>query len=315
MTVDRVTTNTQSQYLLSQIMKANVARDTTQAQVASGKVSTDYVGIGDKTAALEGARAAAARADAYASNTQLAVTQTDLQDTQLTTLSGLAEQLKEAISTAVGDSDGTNLMATADDIFQQASSILNSTDANGNYIYGGGQGNTKPFAATSLSDLATGTVSSFFQNGTQKTSVLVGDGQSVQIGVLASDIGTQLMTALQSLQNADSPSGSLDGSLTSTQTADLTNNILPSATTAYTDLNTATAANGETYSRLQDDVTAQQSLSTLYKGFVSDIEDADMTQAATKLSLNQTALQAALEVSAKLGQLSLLNYLPTTTTG
>jgi flagellar hook-associated protein 3 FlgL len=76
------------------------------------------------------------------------------------------------------------------------------------------------------------------------------------------------MTALQSLQNADSPSGSLDGSLTSTQTADLTNNILPSATTAYTDLNTATAANGETYSRLQDDVTAQQSLSTLYKGFV-----------------------------------------------
>ena len=315
MTVDRVTTNTQSQYLLSQIMKANVALDTTQAQVASGKVSTDYVGIGDKTAALEGARAAAARADAYASNTQLAVTQTDLQDTQLTTLSGLAEQLKEAISTAVGDSDGTNLMATADDIFQQASSILNSTDANGNYIYGGGQGNTKPFTATSLSDLATGTVSSFFQNGTQKTSVLVGDGQSVQIGVLASDIGTQLMTALQSLQNADSPSGSLDGSLTSTQTADLTNNILPSATTAYTDLNTATAANGETYSRLQDDVTAQQSLSTLYKGFVSDIEDADMTQAATKLSLNQTALQAALEVSAKLGQLSLLNYLPTTTTG
>ena len=296
-------------------MKANVALDTTQAQVASGKVSTDYVGIGDKTAALEGARAAAARTDAYATNTQLAVTQTDLQDTQLTTLSSLAEQLKTAISTAVGNSDGTGLMTTAQDIFQQASSILNSTDANGNYIYGGGQGNTKPFTATSLSDLATGTVSSFFQNGTQKTSVLVGDGQSVQIGVLASDIGTQLMTALQSLQNADSPSGSLDGSLTSTQTADLTNNILPSATTAYTDLNTATAANGETYARLQDDVTAQQSLSTLYKGFVSDIEDADMTQAATKLSLNQTALQAALEVSAKLGQLSLLNYLPTTTTG
>ena len=313
MTVDRVTTNTQSQYLLSQIMKANVALDTTQAQVASGKVSTDYAGIGDKTAALEGARAASARADAYATNTQLAVTQTDLQDTQLTTLSSLAEQLKTAISTAVGNSDGTGLMTTAQDIFQQASSILNSTDANGNYIYGGGQGNTKPFTATSLSDLAAGTVSSFFQNGTQKTSVLVGDGQSVQIGVLASDIGTELMTALKNLANADSPSSSLDSSLTGTQTTNLTDNVLPSATTAYTGLNNATAANGETYTRLQDDVTAQQSLSTLYKGFVSDIEDADMTQAATTLSLNQTALQAALEVSAKLGQLSLLNYLPTST--
>jgi flagellar hook-associated protein 3 FlgL len=315
MTVDRVASNAQSQYLLSQIMKANTALDTVTAQVASGKVSSDYTGIGDKTASLEAARAAAARADAYATNTQLAVTQTDLQDAQLTTLSSLAEQLKEAITTAAGNGDGTGLMTTAQDVFEQASSILNATDSNGNYIYGGGQGNTKPFTATSLSDLTSDTVSNFFQNGSQKKSVLVGDGQSVQIGVLASDVGTELMTALQNLANADSPSGSLDGSLTSTQTDNLTNNVLPSATQAYTDLNDATATNGETYSRLKDDVTNQQSLSTLYKGFVSDIEDVDMTKAATNLNQAQTALQAALEVTAKLGQLSLLNYLPTTTSG
>jgi flagellar hook-associated protein 3 FlgL len=314
MTVDRIATNTQAHYLLSQVMNANSALDTTQAQIASGKVSTNYVGIGDKTAALEAARAAAARADAYASNTQLAVTQTDLQNTQLTTLSSLAQQLKEAISTAVGNSDGTNLMATANDIFQQASAILNSTDSNGSYIYGGGQGNGKPFAATSLSDLTGGSVSSFFQNGTQKKSVQVGDGQNVQVGVLASDIGSQLMSALKNLAAADSPSGSLDGSLTSTQTANLTDNVLASATTAYTNLNSATAVNGDAYNRLKDAVTNQQSLSTLYKGFVSDIEDVDMTQAVTKLNQNQVALQAALEVTAKLGQLSLLNYLPANTT-
>jgi len=315
MSVDRIATNTQAHYLLSQVMNANSALDTTQAQIASGKVSTDYVGIGDKTAALEAARAAAARADAYASNTQLAVTQTDLQDTQLTTLSSLAEQLKEAITTATGNADGSGLMATARAVFDQAASILNSADFNGNYIYGGGQGNAKPFTATALSDLAGGSVSSFFQNGTEKKSVLVGDGQSMQIGVLASDVGTQLMTALKNLANADSPSGSLDGSLTNDQVTNLADNVLLSATQAYTDLNTATAVNGDTYNRLGDAVTNQQSLSTLYKGFVSDIEDADMTQAATKLSQNQVALQAALEVTAKLGQLSLLNYLPTTTTG
>ena len=314
MTVDRVATNTQAQYLLSQIMNANSALDTTQAQVASGKVSTNYVGIGDKTAALEAARAAAARADAHASNTQLAVTQTDLQNTHLTTLSNLAEELKQALTGAAGNSDGTNLMATANDVFQQASAILNSTDANGNYIYGGGQGDAKPFTATSLSDLTSASVASFFQNGAQKRSVLVGDGQSVQVGLLASDIGSELMSALRNVANADSPSGSLDGSLTSAQTANLTDNVLPSATTAYTDLNTATGTNGDTYNRLKDSVANQQSLSTLYKGFVSDIEDVDMTQAVTKLNQNQVALQAALAVSAKLGQLSLLNYLPATTT-
>jgi flagellar hook-associated protein 3 FlgL len=121
------------------------------------------------------------------------------------------------------------------------------------------------------------------------------------------------MTALKNLANADSPSGSLDGSLTDTQTTNLTDNVLPSATQAYTDLNAATAVNGDTYNRLGDVVTNQQSLSTLYKGFVSDIEDVDMAQAVTKLNQNQVALQAALQVTAKLGQLSLLNYLPATT--
>lgn len=313
MSVDRVATNSQSQFMLSQIMQANNALNTTQQQVASGMVSTNYVGIGNKTATLEAARAAAARADAYATNTQQAVTQTDLQNTQLTTLSGLAQQLQQAITSAAGNSDGTNLMATAQNVFQQASAILNSTDANGNYIYGGGQGNKQPFTATSLSALTGGTVASFFQNGTQKQSVMVGDGQSVQIGVLASDIGTQLMTTLQNLQNADNPSGSLDGQLTSAQTTTLTG-ILPTAAAATTGLNATTAANGDTYTRLTAAVTNQQSLSTLYKGFVSDIQDVDMTQAITNLNQNQMALQAALKVTSQLGQLSLLNYMSTGST-
>ena len=55
-------------------------------------------------------------------------------------------------------------------------------------------------------------------------------------------------------------------------------------------------------------------MSTLYQGFASDIQDVDMATAATNLNQNQTALQAALEVTAQLGQLSLLNYLPASTT-
>jgi hypothetical protein len=102
MTIERVATNSQTTYMLSQIAKANAKLQQSSDQVASGKVSNDYAGIGDKTAALEAARAAADRAAAYATNTQSAVTQTDLQDTQLTTLSGLASQLKTAIDVRLG---------------------------------------------------------------------------------------------------------------------------------------------------------------------------------------------------------------------
>jgi flagellar hook-associated protein 3 FlgL len=51
-------------------------------------------------------------------------------------------------------------------------------------------------------------------------------------------------------------------------------------------------------------------MATLYKGFISGIQDTNMADAATQLSLNQTAFQAALHVTAGLNQLSLLNYLP-----
>jgi flagellar hook-associated protein 3 FlgL len=315
MSVERVATNSQAQYLLSQIMQANKSLDQSQAQVSTGKVADNYAGIGDKTAALEAARAAAARAEAYGTNTQLALTQTDLQDTQLTGLSGLAQQLKDALTSAAGNSDGTNLIATAQSIFEQASAILNATDSNGNYIYGGQKTDTPPFTAASLDELASSPIASFFANGSLKKSVQVGDGQTEQIGVLASDIGSELMTALNALNQLDSPAGSLNGQLTSTQVDDLTGTVMPLANQAVTDLNAATADNGNTYKSLQDSIANQQSMSNLYTGFVSDIEDVDMAAALTKLNQDQVALQAALTVAARLGQISLLNYLPTLTGG
>lgn len=311
MSIDRVATNSQTNYMLTQIGKANSKLLDTQAQVASGKVSDTYAGIGDKTAALEGARVAAQRADAYQESTQLAVTQTDLQDTHLTTLSGLSQQLQKAIQNAVANSDGTDLMNTAQSVFDQASQILNATDSNGNYIYGGSKTDSKPFTATTLSDLASpATVSSFFQNDTNKKTVQVGDGETQTIGVLASDIGTDLMNALQKLYDLDGGTGSYDSTLTATQTDALTTQPLPDANTAAKNLNSATGMNGGVYTALKSSITNQETMSKLYTGFVSDIEDVDMAQALTNMTANQTALQAVLTVTSKLNTLSLLDYLP-----
>jgi len=119
-----------------------------------------------------------------------------------------------------------------------------------------------------------------------------------------------LMNALKALyqQNQSTP---LTGTLTETQTGNLSTNVVPLANTAYSDLNALTAQNGDTYTALKNDVTNQQSMQNLYTGFVSDIEDADMATALTNLSSNQTALQAVLTVTSKLNDLTLLNYLPT----
>ncbi|HEV2651344.1 MAG TPA: flagellin [Rhizomicrobium sp.] len=313
MTIERTSTMGQSQYMLTLIQQASSNLNTTQAQVASGLVSTTYTGMNDKASLLQATQTAADKSNAYQANTALAVNQSDLQDTQLTTLSNLANSLTKALQDSVANNDATTLMSQAQSIFDQASQILNSTDANGNYIYAGDKDNTAPLTVSTLSQLAAApTAASVFANGTQKKSVLVGDGQSVTVGMLASDIGTQLMSTLKDIATFDAgPTGNLSSAsqLSQAQNDFLTTEIKP-ATDAATQINTQAASNGYVNNQLTNAVTNQQTMNTLYKTFQSSIQDVDMPTAISQLSQNQLALQAAIQVTAQLGNISLLNYLP-----
>ena len=138
---------------------------------------------------------------------------------------------------------------------------------------------------------------------------MVGDGQSVQVGMLASNIGSSLMATIKSIADFNAGStGNFATGLTDAQSSFLSGAITQ-ATGAATDVNNASAANGNVYNQLQDAVDTQGAMSTMFKGFVSNIEDVDMPTAITQLNQNQVALQASLQVAAQLNQVSLLNYL------
>ena len=313
MSIDRIATATQTATFLSQIEKAGAALDKTQEQIASTKNATTYAGFGSQTQVLTASISANARNDAYTTATKFAVTQTDVQDTQLTSLSSLAASLKKAVSDAVANNDATTLMSQAQSIFSQASAILNSKDANGDYIYSGGKTDVPPVSVNSLAALqALPSAAAAFTNGNLTKSVQVADGVSVSYGVTASSVGTGLMQALQDIAQFDAgASGNFNAatSLTSAQSNFLTNAIAQT-TTVGTNLNAVTAANGYVSNRLTDAQGQQASMSTLFSKFISNIQDTNMADAATQLSLNQTQLQAALQVTAGLNKLSLLNYLP-----
>lgn len=313
MTIERVSTAGQAQLLLSLITQAGNAFNTSQLQVASGKVSTEYSGFGSRASLLEATRTASAKADAYQANTTLAVNQTDLQDTQLSSLSDIANGLRDTITKAVAHGDGSTLPAEIQSVFDQVSQILNAQDANGNYLYGGDKDNTPPLNVTSLAQLvALPSVSAAFSNGILKKSVTVSDTQNIQIGVLASDAGSALLQTLKDIATFDAgPNGNFAATtaLTKAQSDFLTAEI-PVTVSAASAVNAVAASNGVAFNQLKDAVAQQQSLSTLYKGFVSNLEDIDLPTALAQQSQNQIALQAALQVTSKLGQLSLLNFLP-----
>ena len=313
MSIDRVSTAAQTAFFLTQIQNAGSALDKVQEQIASGKNANTYAGFGDKAQVLTATIAANARNDAYTNATKFAVTQTDLQDTQLASLSSLAMSLKKAVSDAVANNDATTLMTQAQSIFEQASAILNSKDANGDYIYSGGKTDVPPVSVGTLAGLVPlPGAAQAFANGDLKKSVQVADGVSVSYGMTASDIATGLMQALKDIADFDAGGGgnfNAAATLSAAQNTFLTNTIAQ-VTTANTALNATAASNGYVSNRLTDAQSQQASLDTVYKKFTSDIQDTNMAEAATRLSLNQTQLQAALQVTAGLHQLSLLNYLP-----
>jgi flagellar hook-associated protein 3 FlgL len=312
-TIDRVSTAQQTAFMLSQIQRANTALDKTGQQIASGDKATTYAGFGTQAQLLQATISANARNSAYTTATTMATTQADIQDTQLSSLSDLANQLKKAVSDAVANNDPSTLMTQVQSIFSQASAILNSQDANGDYIYGGGNTTTPPFSVNSLSALAAlPSAAAAFVNGNDLKSVQVADGQTVTYGLTASNIGTGLMQALQDIANFDAgPTGNLSGSTTVSQAQEtFLDGQIGSLANVGTAITNVTAANGGVYNQLQSAASQQSDMKTLYSGFISNIQDTNLADAATQLQLNQTALQAALQVTATLNQLTLLNYLP-----
>jgi flagellar hook-associated protein 3 FlgL len=119
------------------------------------------------------------------------------------------------------------------------------------------------------------------------------------------------MQTLKDIAGFDAgPSGNFAGSTTLSQAQyNFLSGEIPVSVNAATGVNSAAAANGFVFNQLKDASDHQASLSTLYKGFVSHLEDVDIPTAITKLNQNQVALQAALQVTSQLNQISLLNYL------
>lgn len=310
MTIDRLGSYANTQMFLARLMKAESAFELSNRQVATGKLADDYAGYRDKTAVMEAARSASARTDANAATAMLAAARLDVQNTQLGQLSEIANQIRLALTKATADGDATSLMSQLEGYFDQVVGLMNAKDANG-YIYAGDNNQTVPVVVNSLSDLAAlPAVADAFVNGTIKTEVKIGDSHNVEVGLLASDLATDLFTLLRQVAQFDaSVDGPFSGTTTSVQQSFLESTI-PTAIDAQHSVNAQVAANGINFQMVDQATEQLKAASVVYKGFVSSIEDVDMAQAIAQLNQNQIALQAAFQVTSTLNRLSLLDYLP-----
>jgi flagellar hook-associated protein 3 FlgL len=312
MSIDRIGTNATAQVVMAQLKIAESQLDQSNRQVASGKIADSYAGYAGKTAALEGARTAAARADADIATANEASRRLDLQDTLLSQLSDLGNDVRLALTNAVANNNGASLMTEMQGYYDRAVQILNAKDGD-SYIFAGEKDGAAPVTANTLSDLAAlPAASDAFDNGTVKRNMRIGQGQTVEIGVLASDLGTQLFSLFRDVAQFDAGAGGPFGDqLNQAQSDFLTTNI-KTAADAASGINVQAGANGFKYQAVQNAMEHLQASSNIYKTFVSNIEDVDMAEAVSRLNQNQVAFQAALQITAKLNQITLLDFLPIT---
>jgi len=310
MAIDRIGTNATAQVVMAQLKIAESQLDQSNRQVASGKVADSYAGYAGKTAALEGARTAAARADADIATANEASRRLDLQDSLLGQLSDLGNDVRLALTNAVANNNGASLMTEMQGYYDRAVQILNAKDGD-SYIFAGEKDGTAPVTANTLADLAAlPAAADAFDNGTVKRNVRIGQGQTVEIGVLASDLGTQLFSLFRDVAQFDAGAGGPFGDqLNQAQSDFLTTNI-KTAADAASGINVQAGANGFKYQAVQNAMEHLQASSNIYKTFVSNIEDVDMAEAVSRLNQNQVAFQAALQITAKLNQITLLDFLP-----
>lgn len=307
--VDRVSTAGNYSAILANLMAAEGRQVDAENRVSSQKNGNDLKAYANQADTLTAMNTVNSRMDTYQdTNTQVAAKLTT-QDAALNSAADSATAVRQAITEALANDSATSLMQVVQGQFQTAVSALNA-QYDGKYLFAGGKVTTQPVTAGSLSDLTAGpAISSFFQNDSFKSGAKLDNSTTVTTGQLASDLGTNMLTAFQSLQAFDAGgTGPLSGQLTDAQRTFLQSQ-LASWDQVGTSLTTATAQNGllqKQVDTVNSRLTDQQN--TL-AGMIGGITNADMAKAATDLSNAQLSVQATAQVLQVMQGSSLLNLL------
>ena len=274
----------------------------TQQQVSSGRrilaPSDDPAGA---ARALEVTQAQSMNTQ-FGANRVNAINSLSTLDGTLSGVTSLLQDAKDAAITAggplLGDAERASIATELKGRLNQLLGLANSRDVLGNYVFSGFQTNTPAFVQTATGALYQGDagqrlvqVDSARQMAVNNPGDSVFQGGGQDVFKTLTDLITQLATpGTAGLDTAlASAKGNLDLAL---------NNVL-----------TVRASVGTRLQELDALDNAGTDRNLQYSQELSQLQDLDYTQALTKLTQQQTTLEAAQQSFVKIASLSLFNYL------
>ena len=307
--MERISTLANNQSMLAEFMRVQRSLLEAQREVSTEKKIHEFSDEPGAVSGLLAARATDAVTADYEATANGVKSRLDLQDTHLESIATVVTDLKQEITDALANSNGGSVKQALDTAYSRIVSVLN-TQIDGKYIYGGTRQDVPPVTARNIGELlASPDVASVFQNNGVKQSARVANNQSISFGQLASEVGAGAFQVIRDLAAVDAgASGPFATALTDEQSAALTAQLTP--------LDNASAAilvrqseNGSAFRTAESVLDQHADTRLTLASMISDIEDADMAEAITKVNNAQFALQASAQTFTSVQKMTLLDYL------
>jgi flagellar hook-associated protein 3 FlgL len=293
----RVTNQLLANTLTSNLSKISEQMLKTQEQVSSGKrinrPSDDPIGMGK----VLDYRTTLSQIDQYNKNIVNGQGLLQQTDSTLSDIENLITQAKElAVSQATGTASAQTRTDTAEavkNIYDQIVQLAN-TQYDGSYIFAGNKTDTQPFSRDDDYNVT-------YSGDSGKIQMIIGENASIDVSTNGEEVltgGTNVFNSLRDLITG----------LENNDTTQISNQIDPLGQ-ALNQVVDARSSVGAKLDRLQTTQTHWESFKTNVTKILSGTEDADITTTMTDFSTQQTCYQAALAVSAKVIQKTLLDFL------
>lgn len=308
--MNRVSSNGNYSAVLANIQAAQQRQMEAGARVSTQKQGTDLKGYARNAEMLTAMKSIDARIGGYLEQSKLITDKLTTQDFALSQLTSSAQGTRETIAQALASGRADTLMQDLQGFFRNSVDGLNARYG-GKYVFAGGQIDTLPVSATALADLTNPAyvISDFFHNDEFLTQAKVDDSTTVTTGLLADDLGTDLLTAFKEIQAFnETVDGPFQGNLTDNQRTFL-EGVMATWDSVHKDLINHTARNGMVQTRVDSVKADLASRKISLAGMMGGITDADPAEAATALQQAGVAVQAAAQVFLSLQNSSLLNVL------
>lgn len=239
--------------------------------------------------------------DQYARNITSGTATLTMSDSAMASMSNTLTRAKEVALAMSSDTTTSDSRTAAVDELQQLKSqiiSLGNSQINGNYIFGGYKNSTPPFAA--ITGVYSGTDNAVSIQVDQNSSVTVAYSGATLVsgGIPAGSSGTDMMAIFNNLTTA------LNAGNTAGVQAQLTN-----IDSALSQVTNARSVVGSNLNRLSAASSIGDSMKITNTQVLSTVQDADYIQVVSDLSKQATAYQTAIAASAKVTQISLLDYL------